>query len=304
LRRKSRLQNKELMYGILFISPWIIGFLVFQLYPIVMSLYYSFTNFSLIKPPDWIGLSNYIQLFTKDKNFYLALSNTLYIALIGVPVQLVFSFICALLLNQKIRSQVFFRTIFIVPTIMPAVATAILFRWVFNPEIGLVNSLLAAVHINGPTWFADPNWAKPTLIIMLCWTVGSTIIIYLAGLQGVPTELYESAEIEGANGLQKLGFITIPLISPITLFNLITGLIYAFQMFTEPFTLSGGTDASTLGRPQGSLLFYSIYLYQNAFYFTRMGKASAMAWVLLVVIMIVTLVTLRTGNRWTNYEIR
>jgi multiple sugar transport system permease protein len=186
---------------------------------------------------------------------------------------------------------------------MPAVATAILWRWIFNPQIGMVNTLLAYIGIHGPTWFGDPDWSKPSLIIMLCWTVGATTIIYLAGLQGVPNELYESSEIEGANGLQRLFYITIPLISPITLFNLITGLIYAFQMFTEPFTISGGTSGA-LGAPQGSLLFYSIYLYQNAFVFTRMGKASAMAWILLVIILIVTAITLRSGRGSTNYEVR
>jgi multiple sugar transport system permease protein len=301
---KLNAQKRELLAGIAFISPWILGFLFFQLYPILRALYLSFTNFAMVKPPVWIGLDNYALLFTKDKNFFLSLKNTLYMAVIGVPIQLVFAFICALLLNAKIKGQSFFRTIYILPTIMPAVATAILWKWIFNPQIGMVNTLLSYIGIDGPTWFADPAWSKPSLIIMLCWMVGSTTIIYLAGLQDVPVELYESAEIEGANGIQKLSFITIPLISPITLFNLITGLIYAFQMFTEPFTISGGTDAISLGRPQGSLLLYSLYLYQNAFMFTRMGKACAMAWILFVIILIVTLFTLGFGRRWTHYEVR
>lgn len=293
--------TRETLAGVAFISPWIIGFLAFQLFPIFRSLYLSFTNFTLIKTPDWIGLSNYINLFTKDKNFTLSLSNTFYIVLIGVPIQLVVAFICALLLNQKLKGQSFFRTIYLLPTVMPAVATSILWLWIFNPRIGLVNNFLNYFGINGPTWFKDPLWSKPSLIIMLCWTVGATTIIYLAGLQGVPDELYEAAEIEGANGIQKLFAITIPLVSPITLFNLITGLIYAFQMFSEPFMISGGNPS---GSPQGSMLFYSIYLYQNAFSFTKMGKASAMAWVLFLIILIVTLVTLRVSRRWTFYEVR
>ena len=302
MKRSSR--SNELVIGLLFISPWILGFLLFQLFPIIQSFYYSFTNFSLIKPPVWIGLANFTQLFTKDKNFYLALQNTFYIALIGVPIQLIFALMCALLLNAKVKGQSVFRTLYVLPTIMPAVATAILWRWIFNPQIGMVNTLLGYIGIHGPTWFGDPDWSKPSLIIMLCWTVGATTIIYLAGLQGVPNELYESSEIEGANGMQRLFYITIPLISPITLFNLITGLIYAFQMFTEPFTISGSTGGGALGAPQGSLLFYSIDLYQNAFVFTRMGKASAMAWILLVIILIVTAITLRSGRGSSNYEVR
>ena len=297
-------KGHEFIIALVFISPWILGFLFFQLYPILKSLQYSFTNFALVKPPQWVGLSNYVQLFTKDSYYFLSLKNTFYIALIGVPIQLAVAFICANLLNQKLKGQAFFRTIYVLPTIMPAVAASILWLWIFNPKLGLVNIMLSAIGIDGPTWFHDPTWSKPSLIIMLCWAVGSTTIIYLAGLQNIPEELYESASIEGAGGIAKLIYITIPMVSPITLFTLITGLIYAFQMFSEPFTLSGVVTGADLGRPQGSMLFYSIYLYQNAFIFLRMGKAAAMAWILFIIIMIITVLVLSTSRRWTFYEVR
>lgn len=298
----SKSNRQELLTGLLFISPWIIGFIAFQLFPFVQSLYYSLTDFNLIKTPRFVGLNNYIELFTRDRNFSLSLSNTLYMTVIGIPVQLMFAFVCALLLNQRFRGQAIVRTIYIIPTVMPAVAVSILWLWITNPQIGLINSLLRNIGIEGPIWFRDPVWSKPTLILMLCWTVGSTIIIYLAGLQEVPRELYESAEIEGANSLQQLRHITWPLLSPVTLFNLITGLIWSFQMFTEGFLISGG--AGGLGQPQGSMLFYSLYLWQNAFSYTRMGKASAMAWILFVLILVVTIITLRLSRRTTHYEVR
>jgi multiple sugar transport system permease protein len=303
LSRKQR----EILNAILFISPWVIGFLAFQFFPFIQTLYYSFTNFSLVKAPRWIGISNYLNIY-RDPNFRLAIKNTLFLTIIGTPIQLGFSFICALLLNQKLKGQSFFRTIYILPALMPSVAVALLWVWIFNPQVGLVNTLLSYIGIHGPTWFLDPTWAKPSLIIMLCWVNGSTIVIYLAGLQGVPKELYESAELEGANWIQKIRYITIPLVSPVTLFNLITGLIFSFQMFTEPYMVSSSNVVSgsnpILGSPQGSMLFYSIYLYQNVFSYNRIGKASALAWILFVIILIVTLITLRISRRWTSYEVR
>ncbi len=305
--RLSRRGHETLM-GILFLTPWILGFLTFQLFPIVQSFYISFTNFSLVRAPRWIGFFNYAQLL-KDTNFWLAIKNTLYMTIVGTPIQLLFAFVCALLLNQKLKGQSFFRTIYILPSIMPSIAAALLWLWIFNPQVGLVNTLLGYIGIDGPTWFLDPIWSKPSLIIMLCWMSGSITIIYLAGLQGVPVELYEAAEIEGANWLQKIIYITVPMVSPVTLFNLITGLIYSFQMFTEPYMVSAsvgvsGSGVPELGSPQGSMLFYSIYLFQNMFAFNRIGKAAAMAWILFILILIVTLITLRTSRRWTHYEIR
>jgi multiple sugar transport system permease protein len=301
-------KRREILIGILFIAPWIIGFLAFQFFPFVQTLYYSFTNFSLVKAPRWIGLSNYINI-SKDSNFWLSIKNTLFLTIIGTPIQLVIAFLCALLLNQKLKGQSFFRTIYILPALMPSAAVALLWVWIFNPQVGLVNTLLGYLGIHGPIWFLDPTWAKPSLIIMLCWMNGSTIIIYLAGLQGVPKELYESAELEGANGIQKIRYITIPLVSPVTLFNLITGLIFSFQMFTEPYMVSAsswvsGTGIPQLGSPQGSMLFYSIYLYQNVFFYNRIGKASALAWILFFLVMVVTLITLRVSRRWTSYDVR
>ena len=295
-------RRRELLAGLLFLSPWVVGFAFFQLFPILQSFYYSFTRYNLAQPPEWIGLANYVELFTHDANFLQALSNTVFLTLVGIPLQLGFSLLCAVLLNQRLRGQAFLRTIYIVPTVMPAVAVSILWLWILNPRLGLVNGLLNSIGITGPSWFQDPTWAKPSLILMLCWTSGMTTVVYLAGLQGVPRELYEAARVEGANNWQQIRHVTLPLISPVTLFNLITGLIYAFQLFAEPFTIS--TAIGGIGRPQGALLFYSIYLYQNAFTFIRMGKAAAMAWILFIIILLVTLVTLRSSRRWAHYEQR
>ena len=294
-------RRRELLAGLLFISPWIVGFTLLQLLPILQSFYYSFTRYNLARPPEWIGLANYVELFTHDSNFRLALGNTVVLTLVGIPLQLGFSLLCAVLLNMRLRGQTIFRTIYIVPTVMPAVAVSILWLWILNPRLGLANGLLQAVGITGPSWFQDPVWAKPSLMLMLCWTSGMTTVVYLAGLQNVPRELYEAARVEGANGWQQIRHVTLPLISPVTLFNLITGLIYAFQLFAEPFTIS--TAIGGIGRPQGALLFYSIYLYQNAFAFIRMGKAAAMAWILFVIILVVTIVTLRSSRRWAHYEL-
>ncbi|MBE0672568.1 MAG: sugar ABC transporter permease [Anaerolineales bacterium] len=287
----------DLRTGLLFLSPWLIGFLLFTLYPMVVSFYYSFTIYHSKRTPDWVGLQNYKDLLT-DEKFWISLNNTMYMVAIAVPLGLLASFLCALLLNLKVRGQAFYRVVYFLPSIVPTVAGTILFLWLLNPQVGLVNTLLAQIGIQGPNWMADPNWSKPALILLGMWGMGGTIIIYLSGLQDVPVSLIEAAELDGANWFQRLWHITIPMVSPITLFNLITGMIGMFQYFAQAYIVGGG---DSLGRPLNSTLFYSVYLYQNAFLFLKMGYASAMAWILFVIILIFTLLLLKVSDRFTYY---
>jgi len=218
--------------------------------------------------------------------------------IIAVPLGLLASFVCALLLHLKVRGQAFYRVVYFLPSIVPTVAGTILFLWLLNPQVGLVNTLLAQIGVDGPNWMADPNWSKPGLILLGLWGMGGTIIIYLSGLQEVPTSLIEAAELDGANWLQRLWHITIPMVSPITLFNLITGMIGMFQYFAQAYVVGGG---DSLGSPLNSTLFYSVYLYQNAFLFLKMGYASAMAWILFIIILLLTLLLLKVSDRFTYY---
>ncbi len=295
--RWSKRTRADFRTGMLFLMPWLIGFFAFTLYPMLASLYYSFTIYHSRRAPEWVGLQNYINLFT-DEKFYLSLSNTLYMVVIAVPLGLVASFLCAILLNLKVRGQSFYRVVYFLPSIVPTVAGTILFLWLLNPEVGLVNSLLAKIGIEGPNWMADPNWAKPGLMLLGLWGMGGTIVIYLSGLQDVPQSLIEAAELDGANWFQRLWYITIPMVSPITLFNLITGMIGMFQYFAQAYVVSGGGN---LGSPLGSTLFYSVYLYQNAFLFLKMGYASAMAWILFIIILALTVLLLKVSDRFTYY---
>jgi multiple sugar transport system permease protein len=299
--RLSKSGRREFLWGLLFASPYIIGVLVFLAYPMVSSLYYSFTRYDMPLPPRWIGLANYTKLLNGDRLFPKALWNSFYLTAIGIPIQLAFALGCALLLDLRLRGQSIFRTIYVLPNLMPAVVMAILWNWILNPRLGMVNNLLKEIGIKGPLWFASPTWSKPSMIVMLTWGVGFMIILYLAALQGVPQELYESAEIDGAGRLRKFLHITWPMISPVTLFQLITGIIWSLGFFTQAYIISGG--ASNPGAPQGSLLFYGLYLYIQAFEYLKMGYASAMAWILFLISAVVTVIILRTSDRWASYDV-
>jgi multiple sugar transport system permease protein len=292
----TRRERRKVMVGLAFASPWIVGFLVFTFYPMLASARYSFSFFNVVKPPKWIGLANYANLI-QDKLLVKALLNTLYVTVFVNPASLIFGFLCANLLNTKVRGQPLYRTLYVLPIIMPGVATGVLWRWLMNPQTGLFNTLLSYVGVRGPTWWGDPNWSKPSLIIMELWLNGIVTIIFLAGLQGIPKELYEAAEIDGATKLRQMFHITIPMVSGVTLFNLVTGLIWSFQLFTEPFVISGPA-----GSPQMSMLFYAVYLYANAFKYLKMGYASAMAWVLFAIVLAVTYLTMRWSRRWAHYD--
>lgn len=294
-RRVRGRDRQRLVTGLLFISPWIIGFLAFQVYPFFASLYYSFSFYTILDTPTWIGLDNYRTLIS-DPRFHTALYNSTYYAVLAVPLGAITALLLALLLNTKVRGMSFFRTIFYLPSITPVVASAIVWLWMFNPRSGVINYLLSLVGIDGPGWLGSPEWAKPALIMMSLWTVGSAMLIYLAALQDVPRELLEAAELDGANRLRKFWHITIPMISPVILFNVITGIIGAFQYFTEVHVMTGGS-----GSPAGSTLMMSIYLWQTAFQFFKMGYAAAQAWVLFIIVIAFATVLFRISGRLVYY---
>ena len=297
----TRREKRNIAIGLAFISPWLVGFLVFSLYPITAGFYYSFCHYNIIRPPRWIGLANYIELFTDDPYFYQSLYNTLYMTALGLPLGLTLAFFLALALNASVKGQSFFRTAFYLPSIVPVVATSILWVWILNPEYGLVNAFLRRIGLEGPGWLTDPNWSKPALILTGLWGVGGTMIIFLAGLQQIPSALYEAALVDGAGRRQRLLHVTIPSITPVIYFNLIMGIIGSFQYFTQVFVMTGGgASGRVAGGPQGSTLVYALYLYQNAFSNFAMGYASAMAWILFVIVAALVAVVVRSGY-WVHY---
>ncbi len=272
-----RQERRNLVNGLLFISPWAVGFLVFTAFPIFSSLYYSFTKYTVIDAPVFRGLQNYIELIGSDDVFRKALANTLYMIGVGTTVITLVTITIAIILNNKrIPGIPFYRVVFFIPTLVPLVILCILWVWMLQPQSGLLNTALSYVGIKGPGWLADPRLAKPAFIMMFLWTSGGAVIIYLAGLQDIPESLYETAAIDGASFFQRTFRITIPLLSPVILFNVVLYVIGIFQSFAESFII-------TQGGPENSTLFYSLYLYQNAFQYFKMGYASTMAWILLVI---------------------
>jgi multiple sugar transport system permease protein len=287
---------RRLRVGLLFVSPWIIGYLVFYLYPFLATLYYSFTTFTGIGNPVFTGLGNYSGLL-HDGMFRTALFNTLYYTILEVPLSTAGALGLALLLNMNVRGKAFYRTLFYIPSIVPIVASSLIFVWIFQPSFGIVNSLLADVHIAGPAWFFSIAWSKPTFILLGLWGMGQPMVIYLAALQGVPKEMYEVADLEGAGPFQKLRKVTIPMISPISLFNTILSLVLSIQYFTQAQIIE-----SPPGSPGSSTMFYVSYYYEQAFQDLHLGYASAMAFILFIFVLIVTILLLKTSSRWVYYE--
>ncbi len=282
--------------GWLFASPWIIGLVLFYLLPLVVSIYYSFTSYSILRPGEFIGLQNYKELLV-DPLFLKSIYNTVYFAVFYVPLSIICGVALAMMLNMKIKGMTIYRTIFFLPTLVPHVAIAVLWMWLLNPGFGLVNGFLDMIGIKGPAWLGSETWSKPSLIFMSLWGIGQSVVIYLAGLGDISSEYYEAAEVDGANWFQKTFHITLPLLTPVIFFNLVMGIIGAFQQFTLPYTLTQGQ-----GKPANSLTFYVMYLYDNGFKYFRMGYASAMAWVLFVVIMVLTLLIFWSSKRWVHYQ--
>ncbi len=288
------LTTRETVEFFLFITPVLLGFLIFTLGPVVASLVLGFTQYDIVKPPIWLGLNNYITLFA-DPLFAQSLKVTVLYAIMNVPLTLVFALLIALLMNQKVKGIGFFRTVFYLPSVLSGVAVSLLWLWIFHPNYGLVNFLLYKIGINGPGWLFDETWALPSIVIMSLWGVGGGMLVYLGGLQGIPTELYEAAEIDGAGKMQRFLHVTLPMLSPVIFFNLVIGIIAAFQEFTSAYVM-------TNGGPNNATLFYNLYLYRNAFVYLKMGMASAMAWVLLVIVLLLTFFVFKSSPMWVFYQ--
>ncbi len=289
------LQRKEARAFYLCVLPWIIGFLAFYLGPIIASFYFSMTEWDLITPPQWIGFDNYVRVFTRDKLFLQSLKVTLTYTLAYVPLDLILGLLIALLLNRPLRGIGFFRTIFYLPSVLTGVAYVVMWMWVFNPQVGLINTLLSYIGVKGPRWLLDPHFALWALVMMSIFQVGRSMVIFLAGLQDVPCELQEAASIDGANAWNRFWKITLPMLTPSILFNLIFGLIMTFQSFTNVYV-------ATNGGPLDSTLFYVLYLYKKAFDHLEMGYASALAWILFLIVLVCTLLIFATSGKWVFYR--
>jgi multiple sugar transport system permease protein len=281
-------------WGYLFIGPWLLGFLAFVVVPFVTSIYLSFTRYDIISSPVWVGLANYKKLVSEDPLFWKSLLITLEYAAIAVPLGIVAGVGLALLLNLPLPGMGVYRTIFYLPAIVPVVASSVVFMWLLNPQIGLVNSVLRLVGVEGPSWLQSSPWAFWSLVMMSLWSVGGGMVIYLAGLKDIPLSLYEAAMIDGAGPLDRTRYVTLPLLTPVIFFNLVMGIIAAFQYFTQAYIM-------TQGGPQDSTTFYGLYIFDRAWRYLDMGYASAMAWVLFLVIVGVTGLILRSHSKWVHY---
>jgi len=291
-------RNREAILGVIFALPWLIRLFVMDVYPIIAGVYYSFTQYNILQPPKWIGLANYVKLFTTDKLPMLSLYNSAYYALGSVPLSLILALFLAILLNQNIRGRSVFRAIFFIPSVVPAVASAVLWLWLLNPRVGLVNYILTLFGLPRIPWLSSAQWIKPAFILMSLWGIGWTTVIFVAGLQDIPRHLYEAAQIDGAGVLGQFRNITIPLLTPTIFFNLVTGIIGSLQIFGPAFIILAGPT----GGPQNAALFYVLYLFQQAFRYFNMGYASAMAVVIFGVILVLTLLVFKSSSVWVYYE--
>ncbi len=294
LRRFSMAERRQLLTGLLFVSPWLLGFLMWILYPLVSSFYYSLTRYDLLRPPVFIQLQNYREILLTDPHFKVVIRNTLFYVGLGTPLAVATAFLLANLLNTQIVGRPGFRAIFYFPSIVPATVIAMVWSYLLNPQFGAFNAALKAMGMKAIPFLTSPALAKPTLILIGMWGSGYYMVLFLATLQDVPRELYEAATVDGANALHRFWSVTIPFCTPVILFNLVTGFIYGFQDFTLPWLLTGGG-------PNESTEFYALHLFRNAFQYLRMGKASAMAWILFVIVVAFTFVLFRSSSRFVYY---
>jgi multiple sugar transport system permease protein len=293
--RRRNLSQKQEWTGFLFALPLILGIVALYLYPLLTSIYNSFFTFKGLDPVKFVGIDNYVALIN-ERNFRMSVTNTLIFAAMAVPSGILFSIFVALMINVKSRFQGVYRVISFIPTLMPSVAISLIWMWLLNAQYGIVNYLFSLLGILGPPWFGSIAWAKPSLVLISLWGAGSTIMIYLAGLQDVPRELYESAKIDGAGKFAQFRKITLPLLSPVIFYNLIMSIIGSLQQFTIPFVITDG-----VGRPAGSLLFYAMMLYKYAFSYFQMGMACAMAWMMFIVVVILTVIVQISSKKWVYY---
>lgn len=289
-----RKELRKFITGVLFASPWIIGFLLWTVVPIIASAYYSLTQYDVVRPPVFVGLGNYAELLFKDKTFRTVVGNTVYLVAVGVPVGVGTAYLMAFLLNRDMKFRAVYRTAVFLPAIVPAVAVAEVWRWVLNPNYGLINSLLKAMNMATVPFLSSPALAKPTLVAIGAWGQGFSILIFLAALQEVPRSLYDAAIVDGASAWRRFIHVTIPMSTPSILYVTLMGMIGTFQYFTLGYIL-------TNGGPNKSTEFLGIYLYRNAFTFFKMGYASAIAWLLFVIIVVLTFFIFRSSARWVYY---
>lgn len=297
-RGLSALQQRDERMGWLLVSPWAIGLVVFYLGPMLYSLYLSFCDASILEPPRFVGLQNYATLFSTDplkSLFWVSLYNTSYYVFFSVPLGVALGFAMAVLLNQRLYCRGLFRTIYYLPSVLPAVAASVLWLWVFHQEFGILNAILRLVGVEGPAWLVSRTWSKPALVIMSLWGAGGNILIFLAGLQGVPTDLHDAAKVDGASPWSRFWQITVPMVSPTIFFVLVTSIIGSFQVFVSTLMMTGGG-------PANSTLMYVLYLYRLAFQQFKMGMGSALAWLYFGILMAGTLVLFRTSKSWVYYE--
>ncbi|NLO85796.1 MAG: sugar ABC transporter permease [Clostridiales bacterium] len=301
--RRLRQSSRDNINGFLFALPWILGFLIFSVYPLIASLYYSFTEFNAVTTPVWVGLDNFRQIF-KDPLVLKSLKNTLFMVLVSTPVNLLIALLLASVVVRNFKGRGLVRTIFFLPSVIPMVAATMVWIWMFNPTYGFINSFLEMLGINGPSWLINPRWTKWALLLMGTWNTGTTMLICMAALQDVPTSYYESAEIDGANALKSFVYITIPSIAHVLVFQMILNMIKSFQYFQQVYVIinaSAGNGTSVAsGGPANSILMYPLYLFQNAFVYLKMGKASAMAWLLFIVVSLMSLLTTKLSRRATE----
>ena len=308
-RHRAAWRRRRLV--LMLMSPWIVGFCVFFGYPLVMSVYLSFTHYDLLSSPKWIGWANYKYLFTQDPQVGPAVRNTLWLILIMVPLQVLFAFGVATMVARAKRGVGFFRTVFYLPALAPPVAATMAFVYLLNPATGPVNVILGHLGINGPLWFQSPQWSKPSLTLLSIWGIGNLMIIFLAAILDAPQQLYESAELDGAGPIQRMRWVTLPTISPVILFSVVISVIAAMQYFTQAYVAAniasgqasqaGDQTVNNLGYPEGSTLFYPVLLYQHGFKFFNMGYASALSVLLLIVAFTITVLIIRNSRRWVHY---
>jgi multiple sugar transport system permease protein len=300
--RNRATRRRSLRVGLLFISPWIIGFAVFTVIPLGTSLYYSFTDYNGLNISDWVGFRNYRQIFGSDPYIRTAVYNTLYLALFGVVLGGVLSLALAMLLNQKVRGIGIYRTLYYLPTMLPIVVSAFVFTLVLDPSTGVLNAVLGWLGISPPGWLYSTTWSKPALIILGLWGIGNTVIIYLAGLQDIPKYLIEAATVDGAGWWARFRNVTMPMLSPIIFFNVLLAIIYAFQNFVSIFYLTSTAGGASVGGPANSTLTWGLLIYENAFVNSQLGYAAAMSWLMFLFVLAITGIMFGLSKRWVHYE--
>lgn len=294
-RKHSAIERKQNRLFFTYIAPWLVGFVCLTLFPMCYSLYLSFTDSAIGDAGVFTGVRNYMEVFGQDAKFWMSAKNTILYVIVFVPVSMIFGIAIAMVLNQNLKGRGIFRVAFYIPSICAGVAVTLLWGWIFSPDYGLLNYLLSLVGIKGPKWLMDPNWAMFSIILINLWTQGNMIIIFLAGLQDIPTSLYESAGIDGASWLQKTRNITLPLLTPTLYFNMLLGMIGAFQMFNQPYLLTKGTSG------EDATYTYMLHTYNYAFRYGKTGYACALAWVLLLTIFLMTFVVQKSSRHWVHY---